>query len=124
MKFEDYMLAEVQLSGKPFELPSAFFNEEDELDLIAGMEYLISRGLIYNNDVNKPTYGEELLEAHPGAHRFLESYYDAQRRAISDQLVEDGYVKYYIEDGREIYRWTQEGVEYMAQQKLKNASEE
>lgn len=118
MKFEDYMLADAQLNG-PFELPASFFDAEGELQLEKGMEDLIAKGLIYNDSVEKPEYGDELKEMHPGAHRFLECYYDSQRRAVSDKLVEDRFADYYIEDGREVFRWTKKGIEYLAAQKLK-----
>lgn len=114
MNFQDYMLAEAQFGG-PFELPAAFFDEDENLDLTNGMQYLIDKGLIYNNSIDRPEYGDELKEEHPGAYRFLESYYESQRRALSDMLVEKGYANYFIEDGREVFRWTAKGVEYWKQ---------
>lgn len=98
-------------SGQPFELPEQFFDENGDLDIEPGMRYLVSEGYIYNNDINLPQYGEELKEAHPGAHRFLECYYESQRKALSDRLIEDGYIEYFIEDGKEILRWTAKAAE-------------
>lgn len=112
------MEIEVLLNG-PFVLPDEFFEEDGELNLDAGMQSLIDKGLIYNNSKEVPQYGEELKEAHPGAYRFLESFYDSQKRALSDKLIEDGYLNYYIEDGDEVVRWTAKGVEYLEEQRRK-----
>lgn len=115
MEFQDYMLFEAHAGG-PFELPARFFDDNGELDLEAGMTYLKEKGYIYNDDLNMPQYGEELKEAHPGAYRFLECYYDSRRRAITDKLIEDGFVDYFIEDGQEVLRWTKKGVEFIENQ--------
>lgn len=98
---------------EPFELPDAFFDENDEFDVYSGMQYLVDAGFIYNNDLDYPTYGIELYQAHPGAYRLLNSFYKAQRQQIIDELVEQGYISYHIEDGEEVLRWTQAGVEYL-----------
>ena len=80
MEYQEYMEAEVLFNG-PFILPNEFFDEEGELNLEQGMKSLIDKGLIYNNSVTRPEYGDELKEVHPGAFRFLECFYDSQKKS-------------------------------------------
>lgn len=118
MEYQEYMEIEVLLNG-PFVLPNEFFDDSGELDLETGMQSLVDKGLIYNNSTSLPQYGEELKEAHPGAYRFLDCFYDSQKRALSDKMIEQGYLNYYIEDGNEIVRWTEKGAAYLEEQRRK-----
>ena len=107
MEFQEYMQAEVMFSKKPFELPEEFF-PDGELDISAGMEHLVELGLIYNNSTDLPTYGEELREYSPGTYRFLESFFQAQRQAMLDRLVENEILEFYWDDGKEKYRFSRD----------------
>lgn len=108
MEFQEYLKAEAVLSGKPFELPQEFF-PDGELSIEAGMKHLVELGLIYNDSIDLPTYGEELREYSPGAYRFLESFFQAQRQALLDRLVEEGILEFYWDDGKERYEFSRFG---------------
>lgn len=111
MDYLEYMRFDTLVNG-PYTLPEEFGAEDGGIDVDKGMKWLVDAGYIYNNDPQRPTYGEELKRDYPDVFRYLESFYDAQKKATMDRLVEDGYVNAYLEGNELVYRWTAAGAEF------------
>ncbi len=114
MHYMEYMKFEIA-DGGPLQLPEFFFADDlgEEPDLEMGLAILCAEGYFYNNDPEKPTYGEELEEDYPEVYRMLQIIANAQRQQLMDELVEAEFVDAVFEDGEIIYRWNEKGVAMM-----------